>query len=319
MQRGRSSGTASVAAVSRAAHPIVDGPPYVFNDDMAAALGGMNDDNDVLAALSNLRQQLAATADPEVVDTWMRYSRLSVAARARYTEEQLVLAIARGVKQYVMLGAGLDSFAYRRRDLSNLVRVYELDYPATQESKLCRLQELGINIPSNLTFVPIDFEDRSISEALQGTSFCADEPAFFSWLGVIFYLSDKAMDRTLAEIGSFPSGSEIVFDYFLPKERVSEEGRQVLSLIEALTADRGEPGGHYFEPATLEARLKRLGFSQVWHFGANEVDAHYLAQRTDGLQAGTSHQLIRARVLRLEKSVSDVPEPQVTTSTDTRA
>ena len=128
--------------------------------------------------------------------------------RSRYTEDELSKALARGIKQYVILGAGLDSFAYRRRDLADVLRVFEVDHPATQQWKRVRLQELGIELPPNLTFIPINFEQQTVTAALQAGGYWPEEPAFFSWLGVIGYLTEEATFKTLREVVAAAPGSE---------------------------------------------------------------------------------------------------------------
>jgi methyltransferase (TIGR00027 family) len=119
--------------------------------------------------------------------------------RSRYAEDELSKAIERGVAQYVILGAGLDSFAYRRRDLAEVIHVFEVDYPATQAWKQARLRTLGITLPSNLTFIPIDFEKQALADALRAGGYRAEKPAFFSWLGVTEYLTEEACltDKTI--------------------------------------------------------------------------------------------------------------------------
>ena len=296
MQNGRASQTAVLAAIQRAAHPLIDNEPWIFQDDFAAPLSGVSEKASVLSALSALETELAQTASPTLVKMWLQASRLSVALRARYAEDELSKAVQRGVSQYVILGAGFDSFAYRRRDLQTDLAVYEVDHPATQERKLARLKELGIEIPRHLTFVPIDFETDSIVDALAEQGYRREQPAFFSWLGVAQYLTGAAIDRTLGQIAATASGSEIVLNYLVPAALVAEPEKQILQMLESMTAHRGEPARSYFEPAHLEERLKALGFAEVWDLGADEATRRYLANRTDGLRISSLTHLAKARV-----------------------
>jgi methyltransferase (TIGR00027 family) len=296
MHKGRTSETASQAAVLRAAHLALDDPP-IFNDHLAGPLSGIPEPAAVLAALSTLERVLAQWGPPGVVKAWMQAARLSVVVRALWAEEQLLQEVERtGLSQYVILGAGLDSFAYRRPDLASVLRVFEVDHPATQAHKRARLGELGIEIPPHVTFVPIDFEHQAILDVLQETGYRREQPAFFSWLGVPIYLTGEAIDRTLGQIASAANGSEIVLNYVVPPHLLGEEDRQVVRMLESLIASSGEPGRSYFEPAQLEARVRALGFTNVWHLGPKEATARYLANRADGLRVSPLVNLLKAQV-----------------------
>jgi methyltransferase (TIGR00027 family) len=216
--------------------------------------------------------------------------------RNRYAEDELDKAIARGVAQYVILGAGLDSFVYRRPDLAGVVQVFEVDYPATQQWKRMRLRELRVELPPNLIFIPLDFEMQPLTAGLQAGGYRPEAPAFFSWLGVTMYLTEEAIFNTLRVVASLALGSEIVFSYVVPEALLDEEHQRLLAAIKAGAAARGEPWLSCFEPAHLKARIKELGFTQVWDLGPEEANARYFAGRTDGLRVPPWFHLMSARV-----------------------
>jgi methyltransferase (TIGR00027 family) len=298
MESGRASQTAVLAAIQRAAHFLLDEKPWIFQDDLAAKLCGMQDEGAVRAALNALETEIARAADPRLAKQWMNDARVSVLARARYAEDELRQAMKRGVTQYVVLGAGLDSFAYRRHDPQSKLQVFEVDYAATQQKKLTQLHELHIEIPSHVTYVPIDFEAESILEALSSQGFRRQEPAFFSCLGVAQYLTEEAIHHTLQQIAAAANGSEIVLDYLVPPALLAESERVILRILESLTARHGEPGRSYFEPRRLAEILKASGFAQVWDLGAAEVNTQYLKNRADGLRMSPLVHLAKARVER---------------------
>ena len=193
--------TAQRVAMYRAAHQLLDNP-RVFEDPLAIGILGEE--------ASRLKSQLDwfETAGA-------RHIRAFVVARSRYAEDELTAAIARGASQYVILGAGLDTYAYR--SAHSELRVFEVDHPATQAWKRTRLEAAGIAIPSSLTLVPTNFEEQTLCSALQASGFQRDKVSFFSWLGVTPYLTTASVLATLAFIGSMPSGSGVVFDYAIER------------------------------------------------------------------------------------------------------
>jgi methyltransferase (TIGR00027 family) len=218
--------------------------------------------------------------------------------RSRYVEDQLDEAIKRGVLQYVILGAGLDSFAYRRPDLVDVVQVFEVDHPASQAWKRARLQSLRIELPGNLTFVPLDFERQALAETLRKNGYRSEAPALFSWLGVTYYLTTEAIFSTLQTVASMAAGTEIILEYGLPLSLLDEQARQGITAIMAQAASRGEPMVSFFESASLAAQVREFGFAEVWDFGPEEANARYFADRSDGLRlppSGGLH-LMGARV-----------------------
>jgi methyltransferase (TIGR00027 family) len=272
----------------RAAHLLWDDPPKIFEDTFALRLCGYENE----AALRVQLDRLSAETSP----TFIRYARVTVVMRSRYVEDEVNRAIGRGVSQYVILGAGLDSFAYRRPDVAKVLRVFEVDHPATQAWKRARLHDLGVMLPLNLAFVPVDFEKQSLSESLQMNGYRSDAPAVFSWLGVTNYLTPDAVFSTLGTIASLAPGTEILFQYLLPTELLDDESRQVRATIMAAAAAINEPNLTFFEPAQLAEQVLKLGFSEVWDFGPEEASPLYFAGRTDGLRPPTADHIMGARV-----------------------
>jgi methyltransferase (TIGR00027 family) len=296
MEEGRPSFTAIGAAMMRAAHVLLDEEPTILKDDFVLRLSGLASKAALRTALDTLQAEFARRADPDRARAVVRHLRGSIVMRSRYTEDELSKAIARGVTQYVILGAGLDSFAYRRQDLAGVVRIFEVDYPATQQWKRARLRELGIEPPPNLRFIPLDFEQQPLRAGLQVEGYRPEAPAFFSWLGVVPYLTEEAVLRTLHEVASSAVGSEIVFDYAVPRALLNEEARHVWAVVEATSAARGEPTPSLFEPESLAAQVREGGFAHVWGLSAEEAFARYFASRADGLRNLGGQHFIKARV-----------------------
>lgn len=156
----------------------------------------------------------------------LRFLVLLIATRARFAEDVIADAVRRGVRQVVVLGAGLDTFAYRHPYEGDGLRVFEVDHPSTQEWKRERLAAAGIPEPASLTFVPVDFESTKLPDGLAAAGFDASSPAAFSWLGVVQYLTDAAVYATLDLIAALPAGSDVVFDYSEPPEEMAPEARE---------------------------------------------------------------------------------------------
>ena len=190
----------------------------------------------------------------------------------------------RGVTQFVILGAGLDSFAYRRRDLQTRIRVFEVDLPDTQHWKRGLLQRLEITPPDNLSFVTVDFTRQALMEQLCACGFRKDIPAFFSWLGVTVYLPEQAIFETLRHVANAAPGCEIIFEYSLAEPLLTEAERGVIAEGRKRQV---EPWVSLFHPVELARRLEKMGFSGVSDFGADEAYELYLANRTDHLSAAT--------------------------------
>ena len=272
--------TAQRTAMHRAAHQLDN--PRVFEDRFAIAILGEE------AARLNSQLNRFDTAGA-------RHIRAFVTVRSRYAEDELAVAIARGATQYVILGAGLDTYAYRSAHPQ--VRVFEVDYPAMQAWKRTRLEAAGITTPTSLTFVPTNFEEQTLCQALQSSGFQRDKVSFFSWLGVTPYLTATSALATLAFIGSLPAGSGIVFDYAIERSSMNSEEQLAMDALASRVARAGEPFRLFLDPRALERMLRAAGFSEVEDLGPAEIDARYLADRPDGLRvnAGFAH-LVNARI-----------------------
>jgi len=276
MHHARPSRTAQRVALRRAAHQLFD-EPRVFDDPLAVAIAGGETGN---------------RADAE--QPFSRALRAFLAVRSRYAEDQLARAVERGLRQYVVLGAGLDTFAYRNPfpDL----QVFEVDHPATQEWKRARLEEAYISIPNDVTFAAVDFERESLEQGLQRAGFDDAQPAFFSWLGVTPYLSRPAFDATVQFIASRPRGSGVVFDYAIERRLLSMIQRLALDAMAARVAQAGEPFQLFFDPAALAADLAQFGFSAIEDMDSDAINARYFAGRSDGLAVSGGGHLLCAWV-----------------------
>ncbi len=265
MLQAQPSRTAQRVALRRAAHQLLD-EPRVFDDPLAVAIADGESER-----------------PPEAQQPHSRALRAFIAVRSRYAEDQLAIAIERGVRQYVVLGAGLDTFAYRNPFQALGLRVFEVDHPATQEWKRARLDEAYIPVPKDVTFAAVDFEHESLEEGLLRTCFDQQHPAFFSWLGVTPYLSRTAFDATMHFIASLPSGSGVVFDYALERSLLSPQQQLALDALSARVARAGEPFQLFFNPRELNGDLARWGFGWIEDLGCDQINARYFAGRADGL------------------------------------
>jgi methyltransferase (TIGR00027 family) len=264
--------SAMMVAVQRAAHQLIDSP-LVLDDPLALTILGPTDAQALRSDLDRSRQPMAQGL------------RSSVVVRSRFAEDEWAAAIARGVRQYVVLGAGLDTSAYRHADAPG--RMFEVDLPSTQAWKRARLQEVGIEPPPSLSYVPVDFETISLAQGLAGAGFDPAKPAFFSWLGVSMYLEEASVVETLRFIAGCAPGSAVVFDYIVPFSTLPLMMRIAMEQLAVRLAANGEPWKAHFEPAALSATLSSLGFSACRSWAPEELNARYLANRSDGLHMGT--------------------------------
>jgi methyltransferase (TIGR00027 family) len=277
IDEGRPSITAQRAALLRAAHQVLD-RPRILEDPLALRIIGAPAET-ALRADTQRNERLATL-------------RAFVVLRSRYAEDELARAVQSGARQYVILGAGLDTFAYRNPHPG--LRVFEVDHPATQAWKRARLHAAGITPPDSLIFAPVDFEQQTLADGLRRAGFRADEPAFFSLLGVAIYLTRDAVMGTLKLVASLPAGSAIVFDYALPSSALSENERARREALASRVAAIGEPWITYFDPSSLMSEIRQLGFTQVDDLGPGEANDRYFKDRTDGLRVGRSSHLMKA-------------------------
>lgn len=265
----------------RAAHQLLD-DPRIHDDPLALAILG-----DAVAA--------AMRADPRQLENGpvAPVLRAFLAVRSRLAEDALAQAVATGVRQYVILGAGLDTFAYRNPWPA--LRVFEVDHPATQAWKRQRLVEAHLPVPEGVTFVALDFATEPLPTALRAAGLRSDEPSFFSWLGVTPYLEPATVLATLAAIASFAAhGGGVVFDYNVPPASFAPLPRAGFAALAARVAAAGEPFRGFFEPETLVAAMRAMGFHQVRDLGPDELNGTFLPNRTDGLRVGSAGHILTA-------------------------
>jgi len=273
MEKGAPSQTAFAVARMRAGHQILD-QGRIFSDPFACAIVGEDPD------------RIAATLND---DPGSAGARAFMATRSRIGEDWLAAAYARGVRQAVILGAGFDTFGLRNahHDLT----VFEVDHPATQRWKQDKLAALNLPIPPTLRFAPVDFTRDDLMAVLADAGFHADAATFFLWLGVVPYLTQEAIFRTLSSIAQVP-GAEVVFDYSEPLENFLPEQRPYIEKMAQKVASLGEPWLSYFDPAALAAQLRELGFNDI-----EDLDRNATLNWVSGIQAAkvVGPHLIRAR------------------------
>jgi len=278
--------TAIGTALMRAAHTRLDHPPLI-DDPWGDRLIVDTEREAMLAVIASDDLDAALRAHP---------SYGTVILRTRYTEDALADALRRGVRQYVIVGAGMDSFALRAPPGAGDLEIFEVDHRATQRFKIDRLARVGIPLPPTLHLVPVDLSESRLDAALATSSFRSDTPAFFSWLGVTPYLPREANRETLRAVASCASaGSELVFSYI--DQRIFDEDAEP-GLQEARTAlaSAGEPWVGGFHPGRLEAELHAAGLELVENLGPEELHARYCAARVDGLTPSPASYVARVRV-----------------------
>ncbi|HKS51005.1 MAG TPA: class I SAM-dependent methyltransferase [Pseudonocardiaceae bacterium] len=275
--------TALAASAARAAHLIVDGDPKIFEDTVALPLLG-SDADDLIAFHRNSADAAFAAA-----------LRVIMTTRSRYVEDRLAEAAGNGINQYLILGAGLDSFAYRS-PLVAMLRVFEVDHPDTQDWKRRRLAQARIRVPTQVAFVAVDFERDTLHDHLVNAGFEVNQPSFITWLGVSQYLSHAAIATTLSTLGGLAPGTELTVEYALPVELRDEAGRYLADQLIPLAAALGEPWLSFFSPTEMAALLDSCGFAVVEQVAQREQVNAALWRRSDGLRPSALSQLAQARV-----------------------
>jgi methyltransferase (TIGR00027 family) len=276
VQAGKPSRTAWAAASHRAAHQVLE-QGRIFADPLALRILG--EDAETVARRAEERPS-------------GRRMRIFIAARTRFAEDALAAAVERGVRQLVVLGAGLDTYAYRTR-LHDRLRIFEVDHPDTQAWKRERLNEAAIPIPASLNFAPIDFERQTLARGLAAAGFDPGQQTFFTWLGVVPYLTKDAVWSTLGFIAGLSNGAHVVFDYADPPASMTEEMRLSHAARAAHVAELGEAWVSYFDAEELRARLTALGFSDVEDLGPREIGARYFPDQALSLPEKGGH-ILRA-------------------------
>jgi methyltransferase (TIGR00027 family) len=280
------------AASHRAAHQVLE-QGVIFTDPLAGRILG----EDFEGAVRD------AERDPS-----RRRLRLFIAVRTRFAEDALAAAFKRGVCQLVVLGAGLDTYAYRAA-LGDGLRIFEVDHPATQAWKRQRLADGAIPVPSALTFAPVDFERETLASGLAAVGFDPARKTFFTWLGVVPYLTEQAVFSTLGFIASLPGGAHVVFDYGNPPDSRPGQGEYAAAreTLSVRVASLGEPFVCHFETDGLHARLRALGFWEVEDLGPELIRKRYFTGRGGSLPDRGGH-VVRATTVqgRETRSVSAV-------------
>jgi len=266
MTKGNPSYTALGAAVIRAAHQLTDEEPRILDDPIILRLL----DSSTLDKI-RIKPDRFQTARAKALRSW-------IVMRSRYVEDRLGEAVENGLRQYVILGAGLDTFPYRQPHWARPIRIFEVDRSASQRSKRERLRRAEIEVPSNVELIACDFEKTLLRDCLRKCGYNFEKPAFFSWLGVTAYLSMDAIDAVFRFVSSLPKSSEIVFTF----KSISHSRKSSLA---ALTAAVGEPMITSFQPRELEDKLHEFGFSKVSFLSASEAEKLYFRNRHDGLLA----------------------------------
>ncbi|MEU1662982.1 class I SAM-dependent methyltransferase [Streptomyces sparsogenes] len=281
-QTGAPDNTAVRTALWRAMHLEADPPPHVIEDGIGLRLADPGDD---------WRDR------PDMDPAATRRIRAAIVARARFIEDLIAERADQGVAQYVILGAGLDTFAQRRPELASRLRVYEIDQPGPQAWKRRRLTELGYGIPDWLRLVPVDFEaSASWLEQLTAAGFDPGEPAVIVSTGVTMYLTKDATAATLRQIAGLAPGSTLAMTFLLPIELVDEADRPGLRASEEGARASGTPFISFYTPAEMLALARDAGFGDVRHVSGSSLAERYFADRTDGLRPSSGEDLLLATI-----------------------
>jgi methyltransferase (TIGR00027 family) len=255
----------------RAAHQLYDAPPLVFSDPIAVAILGPH------------AAEIERTPGRNPVNKPRPFSvslRAYLVARSRYAEDLLAQAVQRGVTQYVLLGAGLDTFAHRNPHPS--LHVFEVDHPATQQWKRELLLTTALPAPTSLTYVPVDFERQSLPTQLHAAGFNPNAPTFFAWLGVVPYLTLEAFRATVSFISAQPPSSGLIFDYAQPRHMLPPLEQLALDSLASRVQLAGEAFQLFFTPTEIATEL--AAFHHIEDIGASGINASYFAARTDNLK-----------------------------------
>lgn len=284
MRPGEASRTIQRPAMLRAAHQVLDDRPRIFVDPLAVGLIPEASIESILADEQELR-----SGDLTLL-------RSAFVLRARFVEDCLAAHLRRGTMQYVILGAGLDTFAYRQPAFAKRLRIFEVDHPATQAWKRQCLSARGIGVPANVRFVPTDFERESMGVSLAAEGFDRSQPAFFSWLGVVMFLTPQAIETTLHYVAGLPRDSAIALSFNPPDEALEGEHLELARQSVIRCSSRGEPWLSRHGADELHAIATRAGFSSTFHLTPERAANRYFAGRRDGLRAPHHEQLLVATV-----------------------
>jgi len=283
MRPGQASQTLLITSIMRARHQLFDSP-LILDDPAVLKLVPQAGDPDVLSEFGNSKEPKAILA------------RTFLAVRSRFTEDRLAEAAERGVRQYVMFGAGLDTFPWRQPDFAKSMQIFAVDHPASliQTHRLFRERQFAR--PPNLIHVPLDFEQRCIEEQLAACGFDPDKASFCCALGLIFYLEDETVDDIFPFVLSLPPPSEIVFSFMPTDADLNGLDLEFARWLAAKVASIGEPWKLRMRSQDIIERLSCLGFRDVFHLSPERLQAQYLSGRSDKLPAPHFEQMIAAMV-----------------------
>lgn len=300
MNKDQVSLTAMISAFGRAYHSK-KAAVKIFDDFLAESMMTSEKYEEIghnlAGAVSFFDPEFAATGPDEkaaLARVLQLHSSSITLCRAAYTEEVLEAAVNKGLDQYVILGAGLDTFAFRRPDLMKKLSVFELDHPATQQYKQKRLEELDWSIPERLHLIPIDFSADDLGEALGNSAFDPERPVLFSWLGVTYYLAIEDVRATLKKIADISSsGSMVIFDYLdedaFDPEKVSLRVRKMIQI----TGVAGEPMKTGFDPKSIGDMALELGLEAVENLEPSQIQQRWFSKQREGMRAFEQIHLLR--------------------------
>lgn len=272
--------TAVRVALWRAMHVLIDPPPHVLEDEVGLKLAAPDE---------GWRNR------PDMHPQGTSRFRASIVARARFIEDLVVEQADRGVGQYVILGAGLDTFAQRHPKTGSKLRIFEVDKPGTQAWKIERLRNCGFEIPRWLRFVPVDFEaDASWKDPLVTAGFDPRNPALVTSIGVSMYLTRDAILDMLRETSALAPGSTFVMTFLLPLDRVDAEDRMGYEMAMKGARASGTPFISFFTPEEMLSLAKKAGFKRVSHTSTAHLTQKYFSGRTDGLRPSTGEEILVA-------------------------
>lgn len=284
MEKGQHSQTAAATALFRAAHQVLDDEPKVLDDPLAEKILGPQD----AAAIRNEAEKYARP--------YLVRARTLAVMRSRFVEDELAAAIERGIRQYVILGAGLDTSPYRQPAADARLVIFEVDHPDTQDWKLAKLRDAHIAIPPNVQHVTVDFETESLADELEAAGFDHDRAAFYSWLGVTYYLGHDAFVDTLRYIAAGTRGSEVIFDFGLADSELSSREREAFETFSEYLQKNNEPWLSRFSPRELQNDLHKIGFNDIFYLSRELATDRYLKNRGDGLNLDGVIQMMSATV-----------------------
>ena len=284
MEESKASRTALNVAIGRAIHLLYDGDPKIFVDPLGARLVQAAD----LSAF-------AARRDDRTGPMQM-LARAGNVMRSRFAEDELAQAASRGIEQYVLLGAGLDTFAFRQLAFARELRIFDVDHPATQTWKRGLVADMGLPEPRNLRWTPVDFERQTLVDGLMAAGFDAARPSYFSWLGVTCYLTRPAIDATLRVVAALPPRSGITLSFVLPDDDLTGLDLENVQSVARRAAQSGEPYLSRFHPDEMRTHIHELGFPSVFHLTPEEAAKRYFGGRHDGLRPPKWMQVMSATV-----------------------